>query len=1034
MDSILEEKEEDNDFIKIYLHIHYPKIEDKPYYKIDLDKNILVLFDSVNRTNSEKDGLFEMDKIFTNENDYSYIYEEIGYNTIKESLNGESYVFISYGNTITDKLKILIGDVNDSYTHVEHRGLFPKLLEKLIITINGNISYRENLSINLSYFILLNDKLIDLSNFIGKNFNDFNENHFLKNAIELEKKTDNLKLIKKVPTENINDVLFFINKLFLLLINLEEESEYHLYTRGHFSIIIYITNNSGKIVSTLTFILLNGSEIMFRNNNSQISNKNLSKDNPKYKNNVSNSLIAVDTQYTYDSIIHSLKNNLYINRIPIKEQKDKKADLIIDYTEKNKISKLTRLLYDICFSPKKDHIKFRIIGSILPNTGYYESCKDTLMFLFNCQKAITSTSKSKEKQKNIGDLTNENYNNSRNEKARKNTMFDLENKIKIQTNTISELNKNIQKKQEKLIQLERYYKKQVEVLKNYFGYKGNVDILLSGDENTIDYREAQKIREAKDDINYYKRNINELEKKVRNKEEEIAQLKLEEGIRANDRTMISYYLGVNEIKKKKEKDNKNRNDIFNKIKIYEKEIENKDKIINALKNEIEKKSKIIMSIPQTIKNHMDKKDEESSVSSGEIIQIRQKKKEYDKSDFAQMVRYNNEEIKTLKSKYENLIKQKDKEIRDNNYNMMKIENDNKTRINLYEEELMKLYELFMNLVNYCQKKYLPFFNKNSSLVTLFKQKEELEIFVEKSEKEISAYNYPFIFKALNENKKYAKISPKNMINEKIIIDTKTNLINKNRINVIEEEKDIALNFDDVLPPTLQQINKLINSKNINNNFFYSPKELENMSKSRLIKVYNNIIKYINDLENNIKKYIEENEKFDKNDKNEENKKKFEKISQKIKNLNLLLQKEVDKNIKNKVVMDTQNKIIEKLQKENAMSKNILKYKNDFSSYKMSLTKSKDKYPILIQDQSKTISHNENNFLNYKKSSFHVKWRNNTENNYTSNIQPTNGTSGYSSYFKSVNPTLEDNTSSNLSKNKSKKRPFSSKPNKIKNQI
>ena len=207
-----------------------------------------------------------------------------------------------------------------------------------------------------------------------------------------------------------------------------------------------------------------------------------------------------------------------------------------------------------------------------------------------------------------------------------------------------------------------------------------------------------------------------------------------------------------------------------------------------------------------------------------------------------------------------------------------------------------------------------------------------------------------------------------------------------------------------------------------------------MSKSRLIKVYNNIIKYINDLENNIKKYIEENEKFDKNDKNEENKKKFEKISQKIKNLNLLLQKEVDKNIKNKVVMDTQNKIIEKLQKENAMSKNILKYKNDFSSYKMSLTKSKDKYPILIQDQSKTISHNENNFLNYKKSSFHVKWRNNTENNYTSNIQPTNGTSGYSSYFKSVNPTLEDNTSSNLSKNKSKKRPFSSKPNKIKNQI
>ena len=149
MDSIIEEKEEDIDFIKIYLQIHYPKIEDKPYYKIDFDKNILVLFDPVNRTHSEKDGIFEMDKIFTNENDNSYIYEEICSNTIKESLKGESYVFISYGNTISDKLKILIGDVNDSYIKVEHRGLFPKVLERLISTINNNKPYIENLLKNL---------------------------------------------------------------------------------------------------------------------------------------------------------------------------------------------------------------------------------------------------------------------------------------------------------------------------------------------------------------------------------------------------------------------------------------------------------------------------------------------------------------------------------------------------------------------------------------------------------------------------------------------------------------------------------------------------------------------------------------------------------------------------------------------------------------------------------------------------------------------------------------------------------------------
>ena len=637
MDSIIEEKDEDIDFIKIYLHIHYPKIEDKPSYKVDLDKNILVLFDQINRTNSERDGIFEMDKIFTNENDYSYINEEICSNTIKESLKGESYAFISYGTTISDKLKILIGDVNDSYTKVEHRGLFPKILEKLINTINNNKSYRENISINLSYFILLNDKLIDLSNFIGKKIDDFNEHNFIEHAIILEKKCENLNNIKKVPTENVNDVLFFINKLFLLLINLEEGSEYHIYSRGHFTSIIYIINNNGEIISTLTFILLNGNEIMNRrNNNPQQINKNITKEK-LYKNNVETSLMAVDSQYTYDSIIYSIKNNNYNKGITDSEDNSNK---IIDYTEKNKISKLSRLLYNICFSPKKDHIKFRIIGSILPNTGYYDICKDTLMFLFNCRQGITNTSKKKEKH-NLIEQSISSSTNFRSNMLRKDTIFDLENKIKIQTNTIAELNLNIERKQNKLVELERYYKKQIDVLKNYFGYTGNVEILLSGDENTKDYKEAQKIREAKDDINYYKRNITELENKLKNKEDEIQQLKIEDSIKINDKTMVKYYLGANASKIKKEKDNKNRNDIFNQIQKYENELKNKDKIINILKNELEKKSKIIMSIPKTIKNHIDKKDDESSIKSDEIIKIKDKKKGINKNDLMQLVKDNN---------------------------------------------------------------------------------------------------------------------------------------------------------------------------------------------------------------------------------------------------------------------------------------------------------------------------------------------------------------------------------------------------------
>ena len=1031
MDSIIEEKEEDYDYIKIYLHIHYPKVEDKPYYKIDLDKNVLVLYDSINRKNSEKDGIFEMDRIFTNENDNSYIFEEICSNTIKEAIKGESYAFISYGNTISDKLKILIGDVNDSYTNVSHRGLFPNLLEKLISTINNNKSYRENLSINLSYFILLYDKIIDLSNYIGHKLDDLNECNFIKDAVELEEKSENLKKIKKVPTENINDVLFFINKLFLLLINLEEESEHHIYSRGHFSIIIYVINNSGKIVSTLSFILLNGSEIIFRNNRPQNINDQMTNEQ-SYKKNVSTSVITIDTQYTYDSIIYSLNNNNYINRNSGIEQIDKDSNKNIDYTEKHKTSRLTKLLYDICFGPNKEHIKFRIIGTILPNTGYYDTCKDTLMFLFNCNKVISNITKNKEKSLLKGNRLSKSNINHRNSMLRKDTVFDLENKVKIQTTTIEELNRNIERKHEKLIELERYYKKQVDALKNFFGFKGNIEILLAGEENSKEYKEAQKIRDAKDEINYYKRNINELEKKLINKDDESAKLKLEYDIKSNDKTMVTYYLGVNEIKKKKQEDNKDRNDTFNQIQIYEKELKNKDKVINKLKNELEKKSKIIMSIPKAIKNHMDKKDDESSISSGDIIEIKYRKKGVNKYDLIKLAKDNDEEIKTLNNKYENLINQKDKEILENNYQMNKIKSDNNTKIKLYEDELIKLYNLFNNIFNYTNNKFFPFFNQKSNIVSLYKKKEELETFLEITEKEINAYNFPFIFKALNERKKYSKNSSKNPYKEKIDLEIKNNIVNKNRIKEVEDSKNVVLNFEDFPYPTLQQINNFINTRIANKTYIYTQNEFESLSKSKLFVIYDNIIKYINQLETYIKKYTEKIEKSKIIDKKEEINKKIENLKEKVKKLEIMLDKEVQNNTKNMVVISSQKKLIEQLQRENTMSKNILKYKNDISSYKMSLSKSKDKYPIIVHDQCNTINENENNILNYKKSSFHIKRRNNTENNYSSNIQPTNGTSGYSSYVKTLAPTIDNYN--NFSQNKIKRRPFSSKPNKVKNKI
>ena len=1010
MDSIQEEKEEENDLIKTFLYITYPKIEDKSYYKVDLSNNVLFLFDPITRTESDKDGIFEMDKIFTSEHNNSYIYEEICSNTIKEALNGESFSFISYGNTISYKLNLLIGDVNDSYTNVDHRGLFPKLLDDLINNINNDKSHRENLSINLSYFCLYNNKIIDLSNFLGKNLSDYKEENFMKKAVEINKKIDNLKNIKKVPTENVKDTLFFINKLFLLLIQLDDESDYHLYSRAHFSIIIYIINNNGEIVSTLTFILLNGSELVDKNIKREKSNK---------KNNLLAS-IEVDSQFTYDSIINSLKNNKYINKIKDKEdnKENKSTKDIYDYNEKNNISKLSSVLYDICFSPKKKHIKFRIMGSILPNTGYYDTCKDTLMFLFNCRQA--NKSKLKSSLNLIGNFRDHEIN------RKDDIIFDLENKIKIQTNTIIELNKTIDKKNERLFELQKYYKKQVEVLKNFFGYTGNVDILLSDDEYTPEYQEAKKIRQAREDVNYFKKNIKALESKLKKKDDEIEKLKIDETMKLNDKTMVKYYLGVNETKKKKEKDNKNRNDYFNQIQIYEKEISNKNKIINILKKDLENKSNIIMSIPNVIKNHMNK--ENMSISSEEIIKVIKKKKEVDEKDLAMVQRDNNEEIRIIKSKYNNLLMQKEKEIKENNYQINKLTKDYKTVFSNFEDEIIKLYELFMNLIDYCNRNFLDAFNHKNNIVTLNNKKEEFESYMEECKKQINGYNYPIFFKALNnKNKLVPTLKVDEVKKKKIGYNSQKNIFNKNNnINIKEVMNEAVLNLKDSAPVTMKQINHFINSKSNIINIQYTEDQLDKMAKENLIKNYISINKYICELENYIKKYDEKYD-FHPINKNEEIKNKFDDYNKKIKKLTSLLEKEVQKNNKNMVIINTQNKIIEKLQKENVLSNNILKYKNDNSSYKMSLTKSRDKYPLLAHDNLIVNNHHQTNLINYKKSSSQIKCRNYTENNYVSNYQPTSGTSGYSSYAK----TIVDNSNNSNSKASLKKRPFSSYQQKVK---
>jgi len=98
------------DAIKSFLRIETPQIKDQIYYKVNSQNNIISLYDPVNKKPSDKTLNFELDKIFTSENENSYIYEEICLNTIKDSLEGISYSFITYGETSSHKLDVLIAN------------------------------------------------------------------------------------------------------------------------------------------------------------------------------------------------------------------------------------------------------------------------------------------------------------------------------------------------------------------------------------------------------------------------------------------------------------------------------------------------------------------------------------------------------------------------------------------------------------------------------------------------------------------------------------------------------------------------------------------------------------------------------------------------------------------------------------------------------------------------------------------------------------------------------------------------------------
>ena len=1010
-------KQINSDLIKIYLKVKEPLNDDKPYYNINLENNIFTLYDPIIKSPSEKSAIFEFDKIFTQNNENSYIYEEICRDSVNNALNGESITFISYGETSSDKINVIYGDYEDSYTNINNRGIFPRFLEQLISNINDNEEYKNNYSINLSYMLVNNIKVVDLSNYMGKEISHLNEEQIFNNGIYINKNNkDMLSSIKKVPTENVGDVVFFINKIFTLLEKLNDNSNYHLLSWSHFSFLVYITDNNGKNISNINFICLNGSEqLNLTKNNDNIINHSESKKKEVIKLTKS----TVDTQFTYDSIINSISNNGYINNIEIPEN-EIEDDICL--------SKLTILLNKVSFGNKVKNIKFRIIGSICPNTGFYNNVKDTLMFLFENKKILRKKNMlNMKKIINNNQNDKDNNNNKDNEKdqnkqkeleydhRKDDQIFELENKIKSQSKKISDLNDKINNKNEKILMLEKNYKKQVDVLKNYLNFNGDVNILLSGNEYTKEAKLARSIRDAKDNLIYYKEKNIELEKQLKESKELVKKLRTQKEIKETDKTMLTYYSNLKNNKEAYEKEIKLKNQFSAEINKLQEMCENQKKIINELNKEIENKNKIIFGLPEL----MQKNSAENLNINNIKEDVKKKIENHFKKEISGIEKNHLNEIKILKEKYENLLKQKDLIIKDNNNEINRINKNYENEVKNYSEEIIKLDEILMKIIN--EYKILFKTKKIKDLVGYINSTNEYDIIITENEKKINNFSFPLLYNSLLKNNKLdinnqmmikQKRRPQSSYQMRSKNNNNNNLSQNNNLmkNNVSSKNLSSNNKIDVNPDEIiSKYNRITND----NEKLLKKEDLDSMEKEEIVKhclFLNN--KYF-EFKDYIEKYAEYKKGFDvKEFKLTEDY--VNNLFKKIEKLNKHINEQIELNTKNQVIISSQKRSIDKLTSENILLRNQLEGK---------MIKDKLSYPILNSKESRIYFNSSNENFGKNKSTNNFLYINTGENNKSNNnnmikIMPnTNLSNNYlysNSNDKKITSYTNQITNSNLS--------------------
>ena len=1001
----INEYNDENERIKVYLKIKPSLASDKTFYNVSKDKKIISLLDNLTLDDQKKSKKIEVDKIFTNKEENSYIYEEIMRNCVKNSLNGENFTFISYGDSNSEKHQLLIG-TPDCYENINNRGLLPRLLESYINKIDSNEILSDTISLNLSYILINNNNLIDLSQLMGRENKSLEKitkdeliKKYSKEIIINDKNINYLKSIKKAPIEKANDSLFFLLQILNLFYKLEANNS-HFLNWSYFIIILYVTDNNGKTVSTLNFIIMPGNEVLIHKNT---KTKTLLRNERRDSITLGLKTNAWDCFHTIEDILVFLdpKNLNEENKDNAKDKENKENKQI---EIKSKLFHIIgNLAFDINNKEAQYYRKYVIIGSIYGNSGLIMNIKDTLQFLSQCQKFSRQKIPNKNRKEDIIDTTffKEKL------KAKNEQIYDLESKVKTQEAKLAELNTLMDNKEENLKALKANYKQQIDLLKEELGFEGDIDNLLKNDEKSKEYEYVLNIRKTTDNNHIKSMKIEELKQQIIKIETEIKQLKNILNLREEDVIMMEMLRTVQRAKANKLKDMEIRNIAGQQIENLEKQNKILEKKISFYKKEINLKQTLFNKLPEIFK--------QSAKSNTNIFKNRTNDSNNDSSlkifersnkSLRNIKNSEKKEIDVLLNKFENIYKQKQKEIIGLGNKFDNINNNFIEQKNRYLDELVCLYKSIINLIKLYKKTFL----ENSSI---FMKKEKFDKLLYKEEKFISPITFPLLYQELGKigykhfqlNAKKIKSRPKIIKSKyyKNIIEDENNNIknnqnnpneNNNTINFIDKNKRnerIYKIIEEIKDGNKQQktdeniipLNEIIEQKKKIFNGIVKKSHAQFISMSlEDIQIYSKkFSEKIDKIENFIKKYIGNiNGKFDPSREN------IIEIKEKLKILNTKINEIHLKYENNNIVFENGDKVIQRLKNENyLLKKKIIEFdKKQFSS-----TLS----PIKHFSKFKTRNNSEKNNNNQVNNNYNNTILTTASSNFLNDNNPPNSTRG-----------------------------------------